>query len=111
MNQLSDIDRGWVAGLFEGEGSFVACKSGSAHIYPRATMTQKDRDVLARLQAVTGLGTITGPRPTDQTYYWSIGKRAEIADFAGAIYPLLSERRQGQLHRVYERCGRDCPCV
>lgn len=114
MKPLSDIDRGWVAGLFEGEGCFRAAQSGSGpHRYPRAQMMQVDRSVLERLQSVTGLGTISGPytdsRPgtRSQPYsVWGVYGAQAADEFAVSIFPLLSERRQQQILDAYEASRR-----
>jgi hypothetical protein len=37
----------WLAGLLEGEGSFIAARFGN-HSYPRISVTMGDRDVLER---------------------------------------------------------------
>jgi len=41
----------WLAGLLEGEGSFLAAKFG-AHSYPRVQVTMCDREVLERAMSV-----------------------------------------------------------
>jgi hypothetical protein len=103
MNVLSDTDRGWVAGLFEGEGSFYRNLSNYRYRVPRAQMTQKDRSVLERLVSVTGLGTITGPRPNG-CHEWTVNRAEDVDRFAVSIFQLLSERRQQQILGVYEAC-------
>lgn len=112
MNTLTDTERGWVAGLFEGEGTIVASVSNYKWLYPRLAVTQLDRSVLEHLAAVTGLGTISGPRKRGSpTYYWQLARRSDVSALLKVIEPLLSARRQSQIRNVYERCGHEYDCI
>ena len=84
------------AGIIEGEG----CVTGDeAHLDVRVNMT--DVDVLLNLQMQTGVGNVTGPYEprnggTKQFWVWSVyGACAD--DFLEVIYPMLGERRKGQV--------------
>jgi hypothetical protein len=61
-NRMSDLELGWVAGILEGEGCcFVTTRSKGGYgpyVYARVTVCMTDRDILERLQRVTGIGTL-----------------------------------------------------
>jgi hypothetical protein len=61
-NRMSSFELGWVAGLLEGEGCFFVNTSGTPqygpYAYARVAVCMTDRDVLERLQEVTGIGRL-----------------------------------------------------
>lgn len=93
----------WLAGLFEGEGSF----SGGAVVIP-----QHDREILDQVRRLVG-GRVGGPytkldRRTGRTYacfvWYAHGPRGR--GIARALFHLLSTRRQAQA-RMFLRIPRD----
>jgi hypothetical protein len=81
----------WVAGILEGEGSFVSGRCIGI------TVTMTDLDVLQRLQEVTGVGIINAlkrrkPNHKD-AWVWSVRRRAHIRGIVSAVLPWLGERR------------------
>jgi hypothetical protein len=96
---MTDVERAWVAGLLEGEGSFVG---EGRRTTVRAMMT--DLDVLERLQQVVGCGHIyrvtSRAAHHKQAYLWQVRREMEVAGLAASISPLLCERRRGQLAKV-----------
>jgi len=61
-NQMSDLELGWVAGILEGEGCFFVTTRKTAkygpYVYARVTVCMTDRDIIERLQHVTGVGVL-----------------------------------------------------
>lgn len=100
---LNDVDRAWVAGFLEGEGSFIATHAGGARVI-RITASSIDRDVLERLQAITGVGNINLNYPAKGNHHacwiWQVARRADVCAMMRDIYPLMGVRRQ---HRIL-RC-------
>lgn len=96
LNPMTSEDVAWVAGLLEGEGTFVGNGRRNAI---RATMT--DLDVLEQVQRITGCGNIY--RVTrraahhKQAYIWSVRRNRHVTELAACIAPLLSTRRRDQL--------------
>lgn len=96
-------DIGWVAALYEGEGT--AAKNGKSST--TVQMKQKDPWVLERTQRLFGGNLVQRTyvragygRDRDVTlWYWTVhGPRAR--GFLMTIYPLLSPRRQTQARRA-----------
>ena len=91
----------WVAGILEGEGSFVSSQSVSI----RVTMT--DLDILERLQKVTGVGRIydtTRRKDTHkEAWIWTVQRRAHIRHIIEAVLPWLGKRRTVAANKLLER--------
>jgi hypothetical protein len=91
----------WVAGILEGEGSFVSSKS----IAIQVTMT--DLDILQRLRQLTGVGRIYSiTRRKDihkDAWIWAVQRRAHIRHVINAVLPWLGERRTLAARRLLDR--------
>lgn len=99
----SDLDRGYAAGLFEGEG-WVGCwvgRGGYLHPYLRINMT--DEGPLRRMQGIFG-GNINGPyeRGPDRKpiYAWGVNGWDALEAIHAEIGEQLSPRRQSQFQEV-----------
>ncbi len=94
----SEFDLGWMAGLYEGEGSCLAPTSKNGL---RLSITMTDEDVLQRFHHAAGCGCLCGPygvgRPNRKPFYrWQVeGKPAYALGIA--LWPFLGRRRRGQL--------------
>lgn len=106
---LTDLELGWVAGLYEGEGCCVlgtsryVCRDGTTGATgARASISMTDRDVIERLEALWPCTNGVYVRqkvekPGYKTQYvWRIGRRDHIVPFLRAILPFLGERRTEQ---------------
>jgi hypothetical protein len=100
---LSLRDIGWVAGLFEGEGSILAPSQAADSM--RLTIAMTDLDVLWRYAVLVGATSLHGP------YQWqsSVGHKgmyrvtiygSRAAALGMTIYPLLGERRQAKMKQA-----------
>src|SRR5580765_8118192 len=98
---LTQRDIGGVAGILEGEGSFIIRPSErKGRYYILAKMQSTDEDTICRIHSVTGLGKMNGPycygKSNKLVWSWyTIGKDA--AALMMTLYPMMSERRQGQI--------------
>lgn len=92
---MSATETAWLAGLIEGEGSFL-----SAGGRKRVHVTMTDRDIVERLASVTGVGSVyelARRKPHHkQAYKWDVGRAQTASSVAEAIYPLLCTRRRAQ---------------
>ena len=89
-------DLAWVAGIFEGEGSFDFSRGKNHRTAVKISMT--DLDVIERVRSIVG-GRVTGPycRPgMKPIWYWRISNTNECLDFVESIYPWLLSRRREQ---------------
>jgi len=96
----TDLERGWLAGFFEGEGYL-----GLTQNRPRVAINNTDLSLLERLKRLTGnCGTI---RPTKgnklsvkQLWHWQTNSIAEAHHVINLIYDLLSARRQAKADEI-----------
>jgi hypothetical protein len=73
----------WVAGILEGEGSFISGKAAGI------TVTITDLDIIRRLQQVTGVGRIH-PTTRRKDYHkdawiWAVRRRTHIRQVVNAV--------------------------
>ena len=101
--QLNDLERGWIAGLLEGEATFLI-NHGSARIICEMT----DFDVIKRLHDLCG-GTVSYPKYRAKEHYkktakWQIsGPKA--ADLMVSILPLMFSRRSAKIEGILDSVG------
>lgn len=97
---MTDTETAWVAGLLEGEGSFLAVGRPEAPKRPRVSMQSTDLDVLTRLRDTTGVGTIhqIRSRPNRKPCWgWSVQRYGDAVWLMDAVYDLMGERRRCQI--------------
>ena len=106
-------DLAWAAGLYEGEGSFVAAKTsdrwGATRWYPRLTLSMTDEDVVRRFAAVMGVGQVDGPvaRPNrKRIWLFRITVSADALGAVERLRPWLGGRRLAQIEQVLAQCAR-----
>jgi hypothetical protein len=95
MNVLTPTEIAWLAGIYEGEGS-CSITSGRAI---RVEIVMTDRDIIERVQSLTGLGSVSSLAPRGEkykpSYRWSVGSINAVV-FLTAILPWLGKRRSGR---------------
>lgn len=100
MNELTDVQVAWLAGLYEGEGS---CNITTGRAI-RVEISMTDQDIISRVVDLTGLGKVTvAPIRGEykQVYRWGIGA-ANAVEFLEAILPWLGERRAARARDAVE---------
>lgn len=90
-----EITVAWIAGLFEGEGTFCINKESYSK---GVSITSTDLDVLEKVNGVFGgrIATISRKHTKKhwkQAYVWTLGIKASIL-FTYLILPYLGERRK-----------------
>jgi hypothetical protein len=97
-----DEDIAWLAGIFEGEGSFMQLKKFPG--VPVMSIGMNDEDVIAKVAKLCGVDyhmTTYGPNKTKR-YQFMIRGRARAGRLMGAMYPLMGERRQEQIKKALQ---------
>jgi hypothetical protein len=100
-SDLDEPDLCWIAGLLEGEGSFLKGPPSSPGL-PAIQMVMVDRDVVSKAAELLGcrVGTVR-PRRSHWKESYSIRlKGSRAVEWMRALRPLLGERRQGQIDRA-----------
>lgn len=77
MNINNNIDRAYLAGFFDGEGSIGVYASGSGALRIRTTITSTNLDVLEAFQEMIGMGTVrqrkTAKSNHKDAFDWRLG--------------------------------------
>jgi hypothetical protein len=100
-SDVSERDLYWIAGLLEGEGTFLKGPPSSPGL-PAIQMVMVDHDVVARAAALLGCGVGTvKPRRSHWKVSYSLRmKGSRAVEWMNALRPLLGERRQRQIDRA-----------
>lgn len=110
---MDRLERGYVAGLYEGEGCITAGGKNSSGNYrsPRLRISMKDREPLERAFRYSGVGTIQGPRYYGSSprpvFTWQVSRVHQIVSLLSELYPYLSPRRKAQIKTVLEKCEKE----
>lgn len=102
-DRLSDTDRAYLAGLFDGEGCVGYYKrkgNRSKYSYVSVVMiTQSNSEFMNWLHALIGFGNVTSRAGKKHfEYHWQANKRANVFEFLEAIEPyLVIKKKQAQV--------------
>ena len=98
---ISECDLCWLAGLFEGEGSFLAGPP-SAPRSPALQVSMTDRDVVERAGALLGVAVMVVPSRRDgwRTAYSVRVRGSRAVPWMERLRPLMGKRRQEQIARA-----------
>ena len=101
INQMTEYQIAWLAGLLEGEGSFQTYRRPNTYfcVYLGST----DRDLVETVYIIVGAGTmkekkVKGNRQPQ--WYWAIYGKDKVRSLALAIYPYMHSRRQQQIDHI-----------
>jgi hypothetical protein len=98
---IEAADLHWLAGLLEGEGTFVAGPP-SAPRSPGVQLSMADRDVMERAAALLGCGVSVVPARREgwRTAYCARVRGARAVRWMQLLRPLMGRRRQQQIDRA-----------
>lgn len=98
---LNDIQLGWLAGLFEGEG-YISLHSSGACIGINMT----DRDVIEMVNHVwpspSGVKSYAGQNGHKEQYRWRLTSRRAARAFLDTMLPLFGVRRSTRAREAIE---------
>jgi hypothetical protein len=115
VKDIAEVQAAWLAGFYEGEGSFhMGAKSGGKYKQLMVQIAQHDHEcpeTLTRLVEWTGFGRIYGPyrsngfhtrldRPLKDRWFWQLSGERDVRAFFDATRPWLSAWRCEQIDRV-----------
>ena len=119
MNDLSDLELGWLVGILEGEGCFSFSKTQKGFWRFEVSVNMTDEDVIYALPRITGLGNIYGPQRKKKEHWkpswkWAVVKEEDVKDLCVRVKPHMHGRRRVQIHRLlttlyYKRWNREAP--
>lgn len=98
---MTDLELAWLAGLLEGEGSFLRPPPSDLK-RPRISIEMTDEDVMQRVADLVGLKLV---RPRIRQVHWKPSFRLAIrgpkaVDLMKRLYPLMGKRRQEQIDQA-----------
>ena len=100
---MTVVDAAWLAGLLEGEGSFILRRRG----LPRLAIDMTDRDVIERAACLLGGARVCERKPNGTThhrpvYFLRVGCRQAV-QWMMTIYSLMGVRRRAQIRVCLDR--------
>lgn len=98
MNNMTEAQVAWVAGIIEGEGCFVFNNmNGKAIASVRISVGMTDKDVIDELLNITGIGNIRFKKKQKEhwkdSWTWFVQKQEEQMALINVILPWLKSRR------------------
>ena len=107
LRVLSELEVGWVAGLFEEEGSFSIKKGKRKYgcsCTPLVQLASTDEDVVSRLHTLVPAGSVCEPtrltKEGKQIYKWSLSNSEAVLDLLTLLFPLMSDRRKARIREI-----------
>jgi len=101
LKYMDPCDVAWLAGILEGEGSWV--RKGKDRVSVQVAMT--DRDIVYRLRKITGVGNIFGPYKREahhkELWVWSVGAINHARDVTDKVLPYLGQRRKAKAVKLF----------
>lgn len=122
MNELSDVDLAWLAGIFEGEATVGAwptnnyarnnsrIKESKTTQYARIEISSTDPDVVTRLIQMTGIGNVhkhydgNKKESHKKSNTWRVAKAEHVVELLNALekYGFYSSHRSEQMAECRE---------
>lgn len=113
MNNLSETQIAWLAGLIEGEG----CINFNGKNGVTLTIAMTDQDIINKVQSITGVGKIyLGKKNQDNrkvVYSWQLRIKQELELLFPLLIPHMGERRTHKINeaiiRLQNNSGKNNP--
>ena len=108
--EMDPVDVAWLAGLLEGEGSFMRLKrQGGRPDHGRVSVFMTDRDVLERVVAITGCGNVRqvvnrGNLGSKPIFCWMTSRLRDVETICLAVRPFMGVRRTAAIDSVLSLC-------
>ncbi len=100
---MTDTDLSWLAGLLEGEGSFLRGPPSDPSS-PRISVQMTDEDVVQKVRLIVGHGTVGSyqdkKNPRWKRVFFFTVKGFPAVDLMQRLYPLMGMRRQRQIDKA-----------
>jgi hypothetical protein len=93
LKPLSEAQRAYIAGIFDGEGSIATYGKCQNHYYFEVIVTNTDIKLINWLKETTGLGSVSKDKPSKLSkkpcYRWSVRRKEEVLQLLKQIAPYL----------------------
>ncbi|QGH78304.1 HNH endonuclease [Streptomyces phage Tribute] len=111
---MKSNDLAWLAGLLEGEGSFMTIKShvkGKVYLYPKIVVTMTDLDVIQRAATLLGNAVYNVPLQKNGVsklkQYQAQISGAKAADLMKELLPHMGRRRSEKIREILKAYGKE----
>src|ERR1700745_1969177 len=102
--EINEIDLAWLAGLLEGEGSFMMnrnIKFGKLYYYPKVVVGMTDEDIIQRAASIFGTSVYMLPKIDNRKQAW----RAQLGGAKAAVLmqlllPQMGIRRSKKIQEI-----------
>ena len=101
---MNDIELGWLAGIFDGEGCLSLARTTGKRIDRWvASVAMSDEDVVLTFLQRVGIGTVTGPytrsdKPNNKPLWkWQIAAQEDVLNFCALLGPHMGTRRMAKM--------------
>lgn len=102
-------DLAWLAGLLEGEGSFMLGRNivnERLYHYPKIVVAMTDEDVIARAAGLFGTSVYVIPPTEGRKQQWRAQKNGSgAAEIMVALLPHMGIRRSAKIEEILEEYG------
>ena len=95
---ITDAEVGWLAGIFEGEGTITYRQPNRHEWALRVSMS--DEDVVRRFHRLIGIGNVTGPYVYNQhkpLWAWRSAAVEDVLNAVALLAPLMGDRRAAKM--------------
>jgi hypothetical protein len=100
---LTDFEKGWLAGILDGEGSFWVMKKKPSYRYPKISVVMSDYDTVAKVAKLFGDRTVTpqASRSENRKPMFRANLMGQGAlDLMEELHPVMSIRRQAKIEEL-----------
>lgn len=98
LKKLSPCDKGYIAGILDGEGHLYVIGAYRESSYSRVRVRMTDKCVIDHLIKITGVGLRSAYMPTQlrkdgkprrKVYEWTVARRTDVRDLLKAVFDHL----------------------
>jgi hypothetical protein len=103
---IEPTEAAWLAGILEGEGSFMLIKGRSRtgrRYLPRVSMQSSDEDTITRVHAISGVGVTSGPiirSNRKPVWMWACSRVMDAVPLMVAVRIFMGKRRGQQIDSI-----------
>lgn len=107
LGLVVDKDLYWIAGLLEGEGSFIGSANRHGRPYPQITLAMTDRDVVEKAAAIMEAPSVKSSQYVNNRHgklpMWRFTINGDPAiEWMEALEPIMGQRRHEQIGVILE---------
>ena len=102
---MTDLEKGWLAGIMEGEGYCKWIDAGSSQGQAKFNLQMTDKDVVEKVARLLDLKVNTSPPKGRNKQVYRIGMKSwdKVEQFCIDMMPLMGERRRRDMEVICEK--------